>query len=507
MDRYLSSKSYRYFFYLFILSIPLQTRKVFTTPHSFCTGSFTEYSSVFIYLSDILFIASCLSYLLFNRVEAKNTLYKLKSESGKAQRMVVFASILLLAFWYLISSVLNHSPFFEISIFRTFKMLEASALVIFIYLTFRDKRFFITSLFFLILAGIFQSFVAIYQFLFQHSLFNSPLLHKLTGETIISPNLPGIAKITTETGNLARAYGTLPHPNILGGFLLLSLFANLYLYLQYKHRLLSSNNRFDKTTLHKISLIWIFAFTIQMIALFFSFSRSAWIGCVIFIISFLLIRFIKTSIVSRETIQHTRFKYYHELICIIIIVISFCVLNFQLISNRLVQDVSANLSEQDILTNDTFRDRAFYNIVSRETIHRKPIFGSGPGTSIFQMDRYLQDNDIDYDLESWKYQPPHNIYILSTAETGIIGFMILLYIILMTILISTNEIVSRETKRQRVDLQNLSVALFLALLFIGSFDHYLVTMQQGLIIFWLTVGILLSQQDYNVSRETKSIGE
>jgi len=61
-------------------------------------------------------------------------------------------------------------------------------------------------------------------------------------------------------------------------------------------------------------------------------------------------------------------------------------------------------------------------------------------------------------------------------------------------LVSISKNVSRETFDN-----NLNIYLFailIAFLFIGLFDHYFWTLQQGRLMFWLVLGLMLSVSDY-----------
>ncbi len=490
---------YKFFFFLFVFFLPFQTRKVFLTDYSFYTGSFTEYGTVFLYLSDIFFLLAFLSFAIFNRNILKNGLAEAKIKSGKSAPRRFFVPFLALVGIYFLSSLL-HPTYLEIGLFRSFKMAEALLLVFLIFCTFRDKRILITSLFTLILSASFQSIIAIYQFLYQKSVFISPFLHKLTGETILGPDLPGIAKIGEGSEKMIRAYGTFPHPNLLGGFLLLSLFISLYLYLEHKRDYLSSTflrdhksiNAFNKRI---IPIFWIVLFTSQFIAFFLSFSRSAWLGLMIAIFILAVLDLFYIKIVSRETIL-SGLKHKHRELSISLAILLISLLpNISLIANRTFQDIGGNharsQSESVLPSNNTFSDRAFFNNVSRETISRYPLLGSGPGTSIFQIQPYLSERNRKINLESWQYQPPHVIYMLSTAETGLIGLALLLCLILYPISKAFREIVSRETILSDKIFKSVFLSIFIAFLFIGLFDHYFLTLQQGQLIFWIVLGILL----------------
>lgn len=482
---------YRYFFYLFIFAIPLQTRKVILTDFSYYTGAFTESGTMFIYLSDILLVCAILSYAIWNRTRLKKSLRDLGNMNNTKERRII-ALIIILGIFHILSAI-SSQDYFAISLFRSIKMVEMAFLTLFAYLTLRNNSIFHSSLFFIIVTAVIQSIIAIFQFIMQHSLFNMPILHKLTGESVLSPELPGIAKISLNGENLIRAYGTFPHPNILGGFLLFSISISLYTYLRYYPDVLSRlsdcihfRSKTARTTL--ASFLFSTAFILQFSALLFTFSRSAWIGAALApVVLCLLYR----KIVSRETISQTlRFK---ELWAACLVIIAILLLNYGLFINRATQSTSYPQDNHNITLprNSTLDDRIFFNNVSRETIMTHPVLGSGAGTSIFQIDNFLQQRNIEEPLASWQYQPTHNIYLLIASEVGLMGFIIFCLIIIEILRSATNRIVSRETISDSRLYLSLISSCMIGLLFIGLFDHYLVTQQQGQLLFWLLIGMLI----------------
>lgn len=489
---------YKYFFLLFIFFMPFQTRKVFLTDHSFYTGSFTEYGTVFLYLSDILFLLAFVSLAIFNPDIIKKGLNQAKRKSGKSAPHQFFPYFLLLIGIYFLSSFL-HPAYPEVSLFRSFKMIDVFLLVFFVFCTFKDKRMFSSSLFVLILSASFQSIIAIYQFLYQRSVFISPLLHKLTGETILGPYLPGIAKIGEGSEKMIRAYGTFPHPNPLGGFLLLSIFISLYLYFEHKRDYLSSpllkdHKGINALSKHIIPPFWVTLFISQSIALFISFSRSAWLGLVIGSFTWILLELSYTKIVSRETI-HSYLRKYPELSISLLLLSIFLIANASIVSTRFLQDssIDSNAPKEIVLTpqNDTFSDRTFFNDVSRETISSYPLLGSGPGTSLFQIKPHLIKQGSPSNMEPWQYQPPHNIYMLSTAETGLLGLALFIYLVVFSITKAFRDIVSRETNYDYKIFKTCALSIMAGFLFIGVFDHYFITLQQGILMFWILISFLI----------------
>jgi len=140
---------------------------------------------------------------------------------------------------------------------------------------------------------------------------------------------------------------------------------------------------------------------------------------------------------------------------------------FPLINSRLTENTGFGIDYGS--DNRALSDRIFYNNVSRETISHNFIVGSGLGTFIFQIDGYLENNNIllknsdilpkqkQYDtispseypvrsnLEHWEYQPVHNIYLLVCSEIGIVGFVVFCLII-MEIASNSVNLIRKTTK-------------------------------------------------------------
>lgn len=288
------SKLHIYFFYLFLFSIPFQTRKVFLTQYSFYSSAFTEYTTFFIYASDIFLILTLFFWLVFGGHKTKF------NRNSLLRKIWLFLFVFII--WLIISAIISEvlpfigkdrggNEYLEISAFQIIKFIELFLLLIYIYFNLTNKKTLLTSLFVISLTGFLQSLIAIYQFIFQQSLFNLPILAKITGETTISPQISGIAKIVVDSKKMVRAYGAFPHSNVLGGFLIFSIIISVYLLLEHKYTLLSRyksdyiqfyNTKLKKSQIYiAISSLWIIAIFTQITALLFTFSRSAWTGFVI----------------------------------------------------------------------------------------------------------------------------------------------------------------------------------------------------------------------------------
>ena len=116
-----------------------------------------------------------------------------------------------------------------------------------------------------------------------------------------------------------------------------------------------------------------------------------------------------------------------------------------------------------------------------EMFKTSPIFGVGLGNFIPQLPKFL----IPKKLYFW--QPVHIIFLLISAEIGIIGLLFVAYYLLVIL---------------RALWQKKNPALFyslLAIIFTGFFDHYWLTLQQSQLLLALIVGLSIGYHKKDVS--------
>ncbi|MDC0449238.1 hypothetical protein OAL67_01385, partial [bacterium] len=83
-------------------------------------------------------------------------------------------------------------------------------------------------------------------------------------------------------------------------------------------------------------------------------------------------------------------------------------------------------------------------------------------------------------------QPVHNIFILTQLESGIFGLFF--FVMLLTICVK-KALVSRHT---------LLLISLIQIMFLGSFDHYFITIHQTQLFLWLIIGF---RCEYNIQDE------
>jgi O-antigen ligase len=89
-----------------------------------------------------------------------------------------------------------------------------------------------------------------------------------------------------------------------------------------------------------------------------------------------------------------------------------------------------------------------------------------------------------FHVQRWEYQPSHNIFIYIAASTGILGLALFVWILW--------KIFSSTWNAPSSDWKFTLLVLGFSMLFVSLFDHFLVTIQQGQLIFALILGLMLS---------------
>lgn len=404
-------------FYLFIFLLPFQTRKIIYQ----WGGSFNEWTSVYLYLTDILVLS--LFFFWFIRKRKDRFLKEPLKLINLKEPGFWLAVFLIFSLFSLIQSANMKLGFYS-----WIKLLELT--VLFFYLKHNFKKLFnFKKLSYIFIAsGLFQSLIAIGQYFQQKS-----LELKFLAESPLSPEIAGVAKIIIEGVKAIRVYGTLPHPNILAVFLFFLIFLLYFLWLK-------ENYSFKRYLFLSVSL-FLFCF-----ALFLTYSRLIIFTLIISSIIYFLLSFRKNK----------------KKIVFLFLILLF---SFSLISFFAWPEILSrfNISSQE----QSVGLRLFYAQISFLIIQEYPLTGIGLGNFVWEIRMML---NLFY---SWLHQPVHNIYLLIASETGLIGlffFFMFLY-----------QLLRRFIKRKEF----LLIALLFSFLFIGLFDHFFWTLQQGQLIFWI----------------------
>jgi hypothetical protein len=288
------------------------------------------------------------------------------------------------------------------------------------------------------------------QFLLQHSVGG---VFWMLGERTFSAATPGIAQIplclpgSSSCPLLLRAYGTFPHPNVLGGYI-----AALLPLIIYK----STNLQIYKLNKQQF-LKWFYGTTVALgvLALVLTFSRSAWAAGIIGIGAWYL--------VSRKKKKFAFSRIHIVTLFFVCFIVSIIVPQFLGDSESVV--VRKQLNESAI-----------------SLIARSPAFGAGLGNFLVKLPEALPSRMVYF------LQPVHNIYLLLLSEVGIIGIALMAYIGFY-LLKHESGIMNHGKKQKQHSL--LIVYCLLLILLLGFTDHYPLTLQQGRLLFTLLFALVL----------------
>ncbi len=360
------------FLRLLLFLLPWQTIWIIVAPE--IGGSKWEYGTIGFYATEgLLWSAVVASIFLMGISYARRERKQWRFTPDRR-----FAAIVLLVVLYgFLSSV--WAPDTNLALQHARRILEA---FLFFFLLLTGPLSPKTVVLWFIGGSILPSLLGIFQF-FSQSTFSSSLLglsaHPAwqAGTSVVS---------SLEIGRWLRAYGTFAHPNVFGGYLVAVLFsvcAFFFLKEREEEKKSASGNRM---------LVFVSAPLIAS-ALFFTFSRSAWLGAGAVMAAFFFRR-------------HCSFV----LMSIIVLCASISFLYAPLLTTR-IQTSSAeeirSLSERQHEYDEAWK-----------LFLTHPFFGVGVGNYTAAL--YFSDPT----RSGFAYQPVHNTIILGVVEYGVIGSLL-----------------------------------------------------------------------------------
>src|SRR3989344_1802808 len=437
-------------FYFLFFAIPFQTRKILYSPGWY----YNERQSVSIYATDLILLILLIFWAVDKRL-AKSFIHRY--------------DYFLLGFLAVAAISIKNSSDFFVGAFLWLKLVEF-ALFYFYLKNYAVKKFdFIKILYALIIGGVFQAIIAVGQFLSQ-----GDLGLRWLGESVLGPHMTGIASFFTlsqvegfveaglpvralaEAGEkVIRAYGTTPHPNILAAYLFMAIAAFYFVVFYAKP---------NKFLVH-------FGHFMMLIGLFMSFSRTI---IFLFFANFFVRGFLM-NFVKRFREEYLFGNFFKKKVLPIFLVTVIATAVFMSFYWPEVQSRMTLSSEEEAV-----RLRIFYN---KESLGGGiNLFGIGLG----DFTGWLMEQEPN--LPSYMYQPVHNIYLLVYSEIGIIGFVLFLLFIGGLIYEFVKKVIHRPTFN--VGHAQGVLLVVASILFIGLFDHFLITLQQGRFVFWTSLTLL-----------------
>ncbi len=425
-------KIIEYGFYLFVFILPWQTKLILRSDGN-------NFQEISLYLSHFLLLIVLITFFIYK--------FKHRSEEEKISVLWLalavlelsvlisffFAADQVLAFYYYVTLLLAVALFYLLREETTNLAYEDIVL---------DK----ITIFYYFFSSIFlQALLGIYQFITQKS-----IAFKYLGLASHAPGFLGSSVIETSSGRWLRAYGGLDHPNILGGVLAISLIITVYLLA--KRKMIRSKQE----ALSSI-LLFIFYF-VSLFALFFTFSRSAWlalgVGLLVLLITFIFAK-------DRWVLGRFITLMFFSLVMIFMVAYPYR----DLLQVRV--DGGTRLETKSII------ERESYIVQSEGVIKHNILFGVGTGTGNYT--EFLRSLD-KIKKDQWSYQPVHNAFLLLWAESGAFAFIAFIVFILCLLIKDRRE--------------PFASAIIFALIILMLFDHWLLSLPFGIIFLFLILGLI-----------------
>jgi len=250
----------------------------------------------------------------------------------------------------------------------------------------------------------------------------------------------------TEGLRVLRAYGTLPHPNILGGFNFLTLLGPTSLFLTSK-----------KPNYSPLILLCLGTILIGL-----TFSRSAWLA----LVAFVIILSLKSNYFGRKKI----------FLLLSVITLSFVLTLFSS-RNYVFTRVSNPSTPTEVISTV---GRSWLTQQAINVIRQHPFIGVGIGSFIIELSNTA--------INGAPIEPVHNIFLLITAELGVVGSIL---VIGLFISIGLNIYKGKSPKTI------LTNAVLAGFGLISLFDHYLWALAPGRMMLGLALGLWAGQVSHD----------
>lgn len=423
---------------LFLFFLPTQLGKHFWPSFSFISGLRIDYLSPTLFFTDVLLLIVFGSFLLSNP--------RIPTVSLRKKH-----ALLLLCFFVFVLTGIVFSKQPMAGVLGLIRLLE---MMLFGYLTtqfFIQKNAYAAAMVALGSSLLVQSLLGGAQFLLKGSING---LFYFLGERSFTMVTPGIANASIHGSLILRPYGTLPHPNVLAGFLLIVIM------------FIMGNWQRVPSRVSRIGAGIVLILGIG--ALFLSLSRTT-LG-VFGMLFFGYGAYLLKHAFSKKTMAGVG-------------IAAVVLLSFTLTTPVAERFLSSSFFEEAFL----FREDIAIQAV--QLMWNYPIFGVGLHNFLY----YLPTQ-----LSSYSYftqvQPVHNIYLLLFAELGIPAGLLVLYGLYTVVRIGLMASPSLW--------QKTGVGMVLVLLFLGLFDHYLLTIHQGRLLFAFVLGLVFSLPHQHMKRLT-----
>lgn len=419
-----TKKLQKYILLSLIFLIPSNLAYHFILPSSYVSGILVDYLIPTFYLTDILvfliLVLELIKIIKNRQVKTKKGcqfFFKLKAKK------LLIPILLFIFIIFNISFAKNQIT----AIYKYLKLGQMALLVLYLKSRQFNKNDLKNLKTVLSLSIIWQSILTILQWFKQGNIFSYLIL----GEQPLSTSMAGIKTINWWGQLKLVPMGTFPHPNVLAGWLTLSLITLVFLNKSKNKEKKANKNRKQKM----LSIITLFS---GFLALFFTFSLPAWAVFLVFLLIKLLVK------IKLEKLTQI------ALFGLIAVTISASLLIFG--------------------NPNSWNRRIKLNQIALNMWQSSPIVGVGLNNFTVKM------NEFGEIVGNVRFlQPVHNIPLLILSELGIIGPIVFIFFLAHLII---------KNKQNKAFL-----TLVLAIFILSLFDHYWLTSQQGILITACLIGM------------------
>ncbi len=338
-----------------------------------------------------------------------------------------------------------------------------------------------------VVSAVVQSVIGFLQFVAQKSLGLWWL-----GESVLRVGEAGVATIKVAGATFLRAYGTFPHPNVFGAYLVIGLLACMYLWMRVSTNSESNTNMRMKGRFKFMDSLGFIRYSLMVSAIFLiilgltlTFSRTAWFVAALGLVSFVILSVGEGSRRAYVPVKRDQ----NDIIKISAVLMLSALTVFIILRSLIMARSDFSLGEPAVV------DRAVYSRLGLEIIKEQPL-----GVGIGNQQQYALSHGLyeKFDLiKPWQKEPVHSLYLLIGDEVGIPG-LILFFIFLARLLISnikyqiSKNIENGKAVKRTLSIKNsVAVSFLLSLLLLGLFDHFLWDLPQGQLMLWLVIGLAI----------------
>ncbi len=417
--------------FLAIMLLPWQARWIYE--YHLLNGQRYEYGTLGIYASSIVLLAAVAALAYERKVSIRF------SRSGLA-----------LCAWLVVTVALQKDH--DVGLY--YAMISIAAFGYYVLASRWEKDHVVQTI---IASGIVQTIVA-WKFFMHQYIVPSTLL----GVAEHMPEAAGQSVVIIDGERVLRAYGMLPHPNILGGLLVIVFGVALYQLLQFEKKQMS-------LAMWRQWMAYIFVILFLWSGILITFSRAALLSAALFIFCWLIYAYV---------IREKKSLYILARVCVYcaLVFIVFNAFADNIWTQRFGAALASNHEQERLETISTDERIVSYHEAAVLAHPLALLKGLGLGGFVPALAQAFPG------LEIYEYQPTHNAFVMMVLEIGIIGVCLVAWFCF--------SLMREAWKKQRSSVYGWYAFSLLGLAaFLGLFDHFLWTQYLGQSLWWLVVGL------------------